>query len=38
MKTKVKKLSDVRIEVTVTLDEKDLKTATEQALEKCAFR
>lgn len=36
MKTKVKKLSDVRIEVTVTLDEKDLKTATEQALEKLA--
>lgn len=36
MKTKVKKLSDARVEVTVTLDAKDLKAASEKALEKLA--
>lgn len=36
MKTKVKKLSDARVEITVTLDAKDLKTASEKALEKLA--
>ena len=36
MKTKVKKLSDSRVEITVTLDAKDLKTAQEKALEKLA--
>ena len=36
MKTKLKKLSDSRVEVTVTLDEKDLKSAGEKALEKLA--
>lgn len=34
MKTKVKKLSDARIEITVTLDGSDLKAAAEKALEK----
>ena len=34
MKTKLKKLSDSRVEITVTLDAKDLKAATEKALEK----
>ena len=34
MKTKVKKLSDSRVEITVTLDAKDLKPAREKALEK----
>ena len=34
MKTKLKKLSDSRIEITVTLDDKDLKKAEEKALEK----
>lgn len=34
MKTKLKKLSDSRVEITVTLDAKDLKNATEKALEK----
>ena len=36
MKTKVKKLSDSRVEITVTLDSKDLKPAREKALEKLA--
>lgn len=36
MKTKVKKLSDARVEITVTLDAKDLKAANEKALEKLA--
>ena len=36
MKTKLKKLSDARIELTVTLDAKDLKPAKEKALEKLA--
>lgn len=36
MKTKVKKVSDSRIELTVTLDAKDLKPAKEHALEKLA--
>ena len=34
MNTKLKKLSDSRVEITVTLDEKDLKEAEKQALEK----
>lgn len=34
MKTKFKKLSDSRVELTVTLDAKDLKTAEAKALEK----
>ncbi|MBR3131865.1 trigger factor [Candidatus Saccharibacteria bacterium] len=36
MKTKFKKLSDSRVEITVTLDAKDLKPAEEKALEKLA--
>ena len=36
MKTKFKKISDSRIELTVTLDAKDLKAAKEKALEKLA--
>lgn len=36
MKTKVKKLSDSRVEITVTLDAKDLAPAREEALEKLA--
>ncbi len=36
MKTKLKKLSDSRVEVTVTLDKEDLKPAREKALEKLA--
>lgn len=36
MKTKVKKLSDSRVEITVTLDTKDLKSAEEKALAKLA--
>jgi trigger factor len=36
MKTKLKKLSDSRVELTVTLDAKDLKTAGEKAIEKLA--
>ena len=36
MKTKAKKLSDSRVEITVTLDSKDLKNAAEKALEKLA--
>ena len=36
MKTKVKKLSDSRVEITVTLDAKDLKPAQEEALKKLA--
>lgn len=36
MKTKLKKLSDSRIELTVTLDEKDLKEAAEKAVVKLA--
>ena len=36
MKTKVKKLSDSRVEITVTLDAKDLKPAHEKALDKLA--
>lgn len=36
MKTTVKKLSDTRIEVKVTLDAKDLKPASEKALERLA--
>lgn len=36
MKTKLKKLSDSRVEITVTLDAKDLKTAAEKAVEKLA--
>ena len=34
MKTKLKKLSDSRVEITVTLDAKDLQEASVQALEK----
>ncbi len=34
MKTKFKKLSDSRVEITVTLDSKDLKAASEKAIEK----
>ncbi len=34
MKTKFKKLSDSRVEITVTLDAKDLKAASEKAVEK----
>lgn len=36
MKTKLKKLSDSRVEITVTLDAKDLAPAREKALEKLA--
>lgn len=36
MKTKVKKISDSRIEITVTLDAEDLKPAKKKALEKLA--
>lgn len=36
MKTKVKKLSDSRVELTVTLDAKDLEPVREKALEKLA--
>ncbi|MBR3253276.1 trigger factor [Candidatus Saccharibacteria bacterium] len=36
MKTKLKRLSDSRIEITVTLDAKDLAPAREKALEKLA--
>ena len=36
MKTKLKKLSDSRVELTVTLDAEDLKPAREKALEKLA--
>ena len=36
MKTTVKKLSDSRVEIKVTLDAKDLKPAKEKALEKLA--
>ena len=36
MKTKSKKISDTRVEITVTLDAKDLKKAEEQALKKLA--
>lgn len=36
MKTKVKKISDSRVEITVTLDAADLKPAKEKALEKLA--
>ncbi len=36
MKTKFKKLSDSRVELTVTLDAKDLKPAKEEALKKLA--
>ena len=36
MKTKSKKISDSRVELTVTLDAKDLKPAKEKALEKLA--
>lgn len=36
MKTKLKKISDSRVELTVTLDAKDLKPAREKALEKLA--
>ncbi|MDO4507916.1 MAG: trigger factor [Candidatus Saccharibacteria bacterium] len=36
MKTKFKKLSDSRVEITVTLDAKDLKAAEEKAVEKLA--
>lgn len=36
MKTKAKKLSDSRIEITVTLDAKDLEPARKKALEKLA--
>jgi len=36
MKTKYKKISDSRVELTVTLDAKDLKAAKEKALEKLA--
>ena len=36
MKTKAKKLSDSRVEITVTLDAKDLAKAREKALEKLA--
>lgn len=36
MKTKVKKISDSRVEITVTLDAADLKTACKKALERLA--
>ena len=36
MKTTVKKLSDSRVEITVTLDAKDLNAAKDKALEKLA--
>ena len=36
MKTKIKKLSDTRVELTVTLEPEDIKPAEEQALEKLA--
>ena len=36
MKTKFKKISDSRVEITVTLDAKDLKQAEEKALPKLA--
>lgn len=36
MKTKFKKISDSRVEITVTLDKDDLKKAEEKALEKLA--
>ncbi len=36
MKTKVKKISDTRVEITVTLDAKDLKPARDKALAKLA--
>lgn len=36
MKTKAKRLSDSRVEITVTLDKDDLKAAREKALEKLA--
>ena len=36
MKTKFKKISDSRVEITVTLDKDDLKEAEKQALEKLA--
>ena len=36
MKTKSKKISDSRVELTVTLDADDLKKAQEKALEKLA--
>ena len=36
MKTKLKKLSDSRVELTVTLDSKDLKDASKKAIEKLA--
>lgn len=36
MKTKFKKISDSRVEITVTLDAKDLKAAEQKALEKLA--
>lgn len=36
MKTKLKKLSDSRVEITVVLDSNDLKAAGEQAMEKLA--
>ena len=36
MKTKLKKLSDSRVELTVTLDAKDLKEAAKKAVEKLA--
>lgn len=34
MKTKFKKISDTRVEITVTLDSKDLKTAEKEALKR----
>ena len=36
MKTKFKKISDSRVEITVTLEKKDLKAAEDKALEKLA--
>ena len=36
MKTKFKKISDARIEITVTLDAKDLKKAEKTAIERLA--
>ena len=36
MKIKSKKLSDSRVEITVTLDSEDLKVAQKKALEKLA--
>ncbi|MBR5939196.1 trigger factor family protein, partial [Candidatus Saccharibacteria bacterium] len=36
MKTKLKKISDSRVEITVTLDSSDLAPAREKALEKLA--